>query len=147
MTVLRSQSSQWQSGIRINISSLLVDALSNKLCNPFFVCLLGHLPKQQLVVGKWRQSGFLTQVYGQLREAVFPQTMITSVLVAWRPGLINYSHNMKWAHVPRIMLCYVMFWQFSSFIPLQYLNRQGLPAGGDDDGRHTRRQGPRWVPL
>ena len=33
-------------------------------------------------------------------------------------GPINCSHNMKWARVGRIMLCYAMFWHFSGFAPL-----------------------------
>ena len=92
--------------------------------------------------GKWRQSGFLTQVSGQLREAVFLwpwRGLITSVLIALRLGPINCSHNMNY------VMLYNVLAVFQLCSPLVF-KQVGSPAGGDDDERHTKGQVLRWVP-
>ena len=69
------------------VSKRLKSGSQRDVITPIFITALFKIikmQKQPCRAGKWRQSGFLTQVSGQLREAVSPQPwrgLITSVLI------------------------------------------------------------------
>ena len=58
--------------------------------------------------------------------------------IALRLGPINCSHNMKWTHMRKIMLCYVISGILQALFPFS-IKQVGTPCwGNDDDGKHTR---------
>ena len=79
----------------------------------------------------------------KLREAVLPQPwrgLVSSVFVALRLGPINCSHNMSWANVHSIVLCYVTYFSGLMLVFFVLVFKKGL---GAPYGVHAGDEGPR----